>query len=92
MRAYTIVDCETVPVLTLEEELHAARAKEWAQVRQILDQEAERDLTEKLTKSIQNTCTHAGRIKHHEGRRPDTGEWFSAYHCESCGSEWTEYE
>lgn len=52
-RAINIVDCEVVPVLTLEEELASKQSDEWAQVRAILEVERERDLNERLTKSVE---------------------------------------
>jgi hypothetical protein len=52
MNAVTIVDGVTVSVETIEQELARASAEEWATVSRILEAEKERDLTERLTKSI----------------------------------------
>lgn len=48
-------------------------------------------LLAQLTKSVQQTCKHPEAITHFQGVEPDTGEWYKARHCESCGSDWREY-
>lgn len=96
MRAVTIWDGETVPVLTahetLEQELARQTAEEWAKVTAILEAESERDLTDRLKRSIKATCKHPDRIMHNHASTPDTNESYREYHCESCGADWTEYD
>jgi hypothetical protein len=96
IREVTILDGETVPVLTahetLEQELARKEAEEWQEIGAILEAEAERDLTDRLQRSIKASCKHPDRIMHNAGFMPDTNESYRCYNCESCGKSWTEYE